>query len=58
MTQDNEILSILPGDLGDGKVTLTAGRDWESGGRDRSVEMAMDAETGEMILWYLIDRSS
>ena len=58
VTQDNEILSLLPGDLGDGKVTLTAGRDWESGGRDRSVEMAMDAETGEMVLWYLIDRSS
>ena len=56
MTQDNEILSLLPGDLG--KVTLTAGRDWENGGRDRSVDMAMDAETGEMVLWYYVDRST
>ena len=56
VTQDNEILSLLPGDLG--KVTLTAGRDWENGGRDRSVDMAMDAETGEMVLWYYVDRST
>ncbi|MDP7003960.1 MAG: SAP domain-containing protein [Candidatus Thalassarchaeaceae archaeon] len=58
VTQDNEILSLLPGDLGDGKATLTAGRDWENGGRDRSVDMAMDAETGEMVLWYYVDRST
>jgi len=58
VTEDNEILSLLPGDLGDGKATLTAGRDWENGGRDRSVDMAMDAETGEMVLWYYVDRST
>jgi hypothetical protein len=58
VTEDNEILSFLPGDLGDGKVTMTATRDWEENGREKSLDLALDAETGEMVLWYLIDRSS
>ena len=58
VTEDNEILSFLPGDLGDGKVTMTATRDWEENGREKSLDLAMDAETGEMVLWYLIDRST
>ncbi|MCH1591710.1 MAG: hypothetical protein L7R66_01820 [Candidatus Thalassarchaeaceae archaeon] len=58
VTEDNELLSFLPGDLGDGKVTMTANRVWEEGARDRSLDLAMDAETGEMVLWYLIDRST
>ena len=58
VTDDNEILSFLPGDLGDGKVTMTATRNWEENGRDKSLDLAMDAETGEMDLWYLIDRST
>jgi hypothetical protein len=56
VTEDNDVLTLLPGDLGDGKVTMTAGRDWQAGGRDRSVDMAMDAETGEMVLWYMVDQ--
>jgi hypothetical protein len=58
VTEDNEILSFLPEDLGDGKVTMTATRDWEENGRDKSLELAMDAETGEMEIWYLIDSST
>ena len=58
VTEDNDFLTLLPGDLGDGKVTMTASREWDSGGRSNSLEMAMDAETGEMVLWYLIDRPS
>ena len=58
VTEDNEILSFLPGDLGDGKVTMTTTRNWEENGRDKSLDMAMDAQTGEMVLWYLIDRST
>ena len=57
VTEDNEILSFLPGDLGDGKVTMTASRDWEDSGRERSLELAVDSESGEMVLWYLIDSS-
>ena len=55
--EDNDYLSLIPGDIGDGKVVMIAGRDWESGDRSNSVEMAMDSETGEMILWYHIDRT-
>ncbi|RJU88054.1 MAG: hypothetical protein DWB89_00080 [Candidatus Poseidoniales archaeon] len=58
VTDDNEILSFLPGDLGDGKVTMTATRNWEENGRNKSLDLAMDAETGEMVLWYLIDQST
>ena len=58
VTEDNEILSFLPGDLGNGKVTMTATRNWEENGRDNSLDLAMDAETGEMVLWYLIDSSA
>ena len=58
VTEDNELLSLLPGDLGDGKVTMLASREWESGDRNSSLEGAMDAETGEMALWYMIDSPS
>ena len=37
---------------------MTTARNWEEDGRDKSLDMAMDAETGEMVLWYLIDRST
>jgi len=58
VTEDNEILSFLPGDLGDGQVRMTATRNWEENGRDKSLVLAMDAEEGEMEIWYLIDRST
>ena len=45
-------------DIGDGKVTMSANRDWVSGGRENSLVMAMDAESGEMVIWYLIDTPS
>jgi len=56
VSEDNQLFSFLPGDLGDGKVTMTAGREWNEGGRDHSVDLAMDSETGEMVTWYRIDR--
>ena len=56
--EDNDYLSLLPGDLADGKVAMIASREWESSGRSNSVEMAMDSETGEMILWFKIERVS
>ena len=58
VTEDNEVLSLLPGDLGDGKVTMTAVREWEEEGREKSVDLAMDSETGEMVIWWLIDSPS
>ncbi|MDP6220200.1 MAG: SAP domain-containing protein [Candidatus Thalassarchaeaceae archaeon] len=56
VSEDNQLFSFLPGDLGDGKVTMTAGREWDEGGRAHSIDLAMDSETGEMVTWYRIDR--
>jgi hypothetical protein len=56
VSEEIQLFSLLPGDLGDGKVTMTAGRDWSDGGREHSVDLAMDAETGEMVTWYHVDR--
>ncbi len=56
VSEDTQLFSFLPGDLGEGKVTMTAGRDWNEGGRDHSIDLAMDSETGEMVTWYHIDR--
>jgi hypothetical protein len=56
VSEDTQLFSFLPGDFGDGKVTMTAGRDWNEGGRDHSTDLAMDSETGEMVTWYHIDR--
>ena len=58
VTEDNEILSFLPGDLGDGQVRMTATRNWEENGRDKSLVLSMGADDGEMEIWYLIDRST
>jgi len=58
VTEDNEILSFLPGDLGDGQVRMTATRNWEENGRDKSLFLSMGADDGEMEIWYLIDRST
>jgi hypothetical protein len=56
VSEEIQLFSLLPGDLGDGKVTMTAGRDWSDGGREHSADLAMDAETGEMVTWYHVDR--
>ncbi|MEE3113309.1 MAG: SAP domain-containing protein [Candidatus Thermoplasmatota archaeon] len=56
VSEEIQLFSLLPGDLGDGKVTMTAGRDWSDGGRAHSTDLAMDAETGEMVTWYHVDR--
>ena len=58
VTEDNEILSFLPGDLGDGQVRMTATRNWEENGRGKSLVLSMGADDGEMEIWYLIDRST
>ena len=49
VTEDNEIVNLLPGDLGDGKVTMTASRDWESGSRDHSGHGRGDRGDGDLV---------
>jgi len=48
------LLSSLPGGIGEGKVTILVDRHWgssEDGGRDHTLRLAMDAETGRMAGW-------
>lgn len=48
------LLSGLPGGIGEGKVTILADRNWgssEDGGREHTLRLAMDAETGRMAGW-------
>ena len=58
VAEDNQIISLLPGDLGDGKVNMVAGREWVESNRNHVVGIAMDAQSAEMITWYHFDRPS
>ena len=55
VAEDNQIISLLPGDLGNGKVNMVAGREWIDSNRNHAVGIAMDAESAEMITWYHVD---
>jgi hypothetical protein len=55
------LLSGLPGGLGEGKVTILVDRNWgssEDGGREHTLRLAMDAETGRMAGWVHINGPS
>jgi len=58
VAEDNQIISLLPGDLGDGKVNMVAGREWVESNRNHVVGIAMDAQSAEMITWYHFDKPS
>ena len=51
---DDGLLSSLPDIFADGQVTILADRNWgspEDGGREHTLRLAMDAETGRMAGW-------
>ena len=57
-TQD-DLLSSLPGGIGDGRVALLGERSWSEGdGVDRSLRFAMDAESSRMAGWILTSSSN
>ncbi|MAK40478.1 MAG: hypothetical protein CL993_01960 [Euryarchaeota archaeon] len=58
VADQNQIISLLPGDLGDGKVNMVAGREWIESNRNHVVGIAMDAQSAEMITWYHFDQPS
>ena len=58
VADENQIISLLPGDLGDGKVNMVAGREWVESNRNHVVGIAMDAQSAEMIAWYHFDQPS
>ena len=57
-TQD-DLISSLPGGIGDGRVALIGERSWNDGdGVDSSLRFAMDAESSRMAGWILTSSSN
>jgi hypothetical protein len=55
----DDLISSLPGGLGDGRVALLGERSWTDGSSvDNSLRFAMDAETSRMAGWVLTSSSS
>jgi len=55
----DDLLSSLPGGIGDGRVALLGERSWvDEGGIDHSLRFGMDAETSRMAGWVLTSSSS
>jgi len=52
VSEENELLGMLPGGLGEGQVTIAGSRAWEDSGRDNALSFAMNAETGRMVAWF------
>ena len=56
---EDDLLSSLPGGIGDGRVALLGQRSWADGsGIDHSLRFGMDAETSRMAGWVLTSSSS
>ncbi len=54
VSDDNELLSILPINLGEGQVSIIGSKNWIESGKEHSSYFAMNGETGEMLAWYHI----
>ncbi len=52
VSDDNELLSILPINLGEGQVSIIGSKNWIESGKEHSSYFAMNGETGEMLAWY------
>ena len=55
VSDDNELLSIIPVNLGEGQVSIIGSKNWSESGKDHSNYFIMNGETGEMIAWYHLD---
>ena len=56
---EDDLLSSLPGGIGDGRVALLGQRSWaDDSGIDHSLRFGMDAETSRMAGWVLTSSSS
>ena len=51
VSEDNDILSFLPGDFTEGQVTVAGSREWVDSNRKHNINFAMDAQTGRMLAW-------
>ena len=54
VSNENELLSTLPINLGEGQVSIIGSKNWVESGKDHSSYFAMNGETGEMLAWYHI----
>ena len=54
VSEENELLSLLPGNFATGQVTVAGGRTWVDGNREHSANFVMNAETGRMLGWIEI----
>jgi hypothetical protein len=52
VSDDNELLSIIPVNLGEGQVSIIGSNNWIESGNKHSNYFIMNGETGEMIAWY------
>ena len=52
VSDDNELLSIIPVNLGEGQVSIIGSKNWTESGKKHSNYFIMNGETGEMIAWY------
>ena len=55
VSDDNELLSIIPVNLGEGQVSIIGSKNWAESGKKQSSYFIMNGETGEMIAWYHLD---
>jgi len=51
VSEENDLLSFLPGDLTEGQVLVVGSREWTDSNREHSVNFAMDAQNGRMLAW-------
>jgi hypothetical protein len=54
VSEENELLSLLPGDFATGQVTVAGERTWVVGNREHTASFVMNAETGRMLGWIEI----
>ena len=54
VSEESELLSLIPIDLIDGQVSMTGTRKWTNSGKDNTVSFILNAQTGEMLAWYLL----
>jgi hypothetical protein len=55
VSDDNDLLSIIPVNLGEGQVSIIGSKSWTESGKNHSNYFIMNGETGEMIAWYHLD---
>ncbi len=51
VSEENDLFSLLPGDVNEGQVLVVGSREWIESNRNHEINFAMDAQTGRMLAW-------